>query len=242
MDGGAKGKTIERHLSSLRTLCAYAKQNGLCPRNVAERLKAERRDDSDLRLHFSDEELATLFSHAPRGSTEWWVMAVALTTGMRLDEICQLTASDVKREEDVWYFDVSRAGGRRVKNRASLRCVPIPEVLLRARILEFKPHDGRLFAEIRETPGRSAQKNFTRWFGKYRAGLGIEREQGTRKDFHSFRHTFIGEARKHLSEEWYVKITGHSGERGSRVNRDYGPYELPTLKEFIDKLQWPSLG
>ena len=241
VDSGAKGKTIQRHLSSLRTLCAYAEQNALCTKNVAENLKAEARDDSDERLHFSEPELAALFTNERRGSAHWWIMAVALTTGMRLDEICQLMRSDVRQEEGVWYFFVSRASGRRAKNRSSFRCVPLPKVLLEAGFLKTVPQDGRLFASIRETPGRSAQKNFTRWFGKYRASLGIEREEGTRKDFHSFRHTFIGRARIDIPEEWYVRITGHNGGNGSRVNCSYGPYELPTLKRFIDTLEWPAL-
>jgi hypothetical protein len=40
-----------------------------------------------------------------------------------------------------------------------------------------------------------------------------------------------------MPEEWSDAITGHSN--GKLIGRSYGKYELQTMKEQIDKLEWP---
>ena len=42
---------------------------------------------------------------------KFWLPLIALYSGMRMGEIVQLLASDLKQEGDIWYFDVSRGEG-----------------------------------------------------------------------------------------------------------------------------------
>ena len=52
----------------------------------------------------------------------------------------------------------------------------------------------------------------------------------------SFRHTFKTKARTQMSEEWSDAVTGHSN--GKLVGRRYGTYELQTMKEQLDRIEW----
>ena len=77
-------------------------------------------------------------------------MRVALFTGMRQDEICQLTRGDVAQVDGVWLFDVNGDKGKRVKNKQSIRRVPIHQRLLAAGLTQFLPKSGRLFSYFKE--------------------------------------------------------------------------------------------
>jgi len=160
-------------------------------------------------------------------------MRVALFSGMRQDEICQLTREDVKQDEDVWYFDVTGDNDKRVKNKQSVRRVPIHKRLLNKGLIKFLPESGRIFAQFRDTPGKTAAQRASKWFTEYRRSVGVGERY---KDFHSFRHTFITAARIVVAEEDYVQITGHKSDE--RVNRAYGTYSLKKLKQEIDKVDW----
>jgi hypothetical protein len=52
----------------------------------------------------------------------------------------------------------------------------------------------------------------------------------------SFRHTFKTKARTQMSEEWSDAVTSHSN--GKLVGRRYGTYELQTMKEQLDRIEW----
>jgi integrase len=93
-----------------------------------------------------------------------------------------------------------------------------------------------IFAGFKDTEKKRAAQRVSRWFTEYRRSLGIEPSAAKMLDFHSFRHTFKTRARQQMPEEWSDAITGHSN--GKLVGRSYGKYELQTMKEQIDKIEW----
>jgi integrase len=67
-----------------------------------------------------------------------WVPLVALFSGMRSGEICQLNKGDVIRKSGVWAFRVSAEGeGQYIKTEAAARLVPVHFELIACGFLEY---------------------------------------------------------------------------------------------------------
>jgi integrase len=114
-----------------------------------------------------------------------------------------------------------QAKGQRVKNRGSVRDVPLHRQLLA---------DG-FVAWARSRPGERlfslssavASKRLLRRFAKMGLGEG--------KVVHSLRHTFKTAARGVMGQEWHDALTGHAG---ASVSNGYGRFPVPALKAKID--------
>jgi integrase len=124
----------------------------------------------------------------------YWLPLVALFSGGRKTEICQLDVSDVQEHRDIWCFDITGydelENGKHVKNVHSDRLVPIHPELIRLGFIEYV--SGRRAAGETKlfdcNPGEGNNYDpFTKWFHRFRKSLGID---GDRTVFHSFRHNF----------------------------------------------------
>ena len=63
---------------------------------------------------------------------------MALFTGARIDEICQLHLDDIRKEGGVWVFDINQKEEKKLKNPGSARLVPIHPFLLNdLKILDY---------------------------------------------------------------------------------------------------------
>ena len=135
------------------------------------------------------------------GSYSFWTPVIALFTGARLNEICQLYVDDIRQEEDVWTFDFNEnASDKHLKTKAGKRLVPLHPVLVNdlklpeyAQKLREQGRE-RLFPELalrREGYGTTVSK----WFARYKKRCGVEGTE-KKKDFHSFRHLFANELKQ----------------------------------------------
>ena len=168
-----------------------------------------------------------------------WVPLVALFSGMRQGEICELVVGDVREEEGVAYLDVTAA-----KSEAGVRRVPVHPQLVRAGLLDYVEHVRRqghehLFPGLRPG-GPDGKRNwyFAKAFTRYRRDCGVTRE---RVGFHSFRKNVVEaleRARVHQSE--VAQLVGH--ERGFTFSV-YSPLglDLKGLREVVEKIKYPSL-
>ena len=103
----------------------------------------------DQRNPFSPAQLSTLFSsplftgcrsdrlcaepedHSMRGTALFWLPLLGLYTGARLNELCQLTPSNVREEDDIAYLDITNeADGQRIKTSSGKRIIPIHQRLI----------------------------------------------------------------------------------------------------------------
>jgi integrase len=118
-------------------------------------------------------------------------------------------------------FREDAASGLRVKNRGSVRKVPLHQQLLADGLLEWTAgRDGDALFTMASTV---ASKRLNRRMRA--AGLGPD------KPFHALRHTFKSAARRVTGAEWHARITGHAHRT---VGETYGDYDLRTLKEKVD--------
>jgi integrase len=141
--GGLSNRTLNRHQSAIKTLFKWARKRGTVDGEnpFADLARPKARQSEVTWLPFTVAELNKLFAGSafevqPDNHTlataRPWVMVVALFSGMRQGEVCELEADNVKRQDGIWYFDVTAA-----KSEAGIRRVPIHSELIHMGLLDY---------------------------------------------------------------------------------------------------------
>ncbi len=202
----------------------------------------------DARQPFSPEQLTLIFSGAPYAAgapraAKFYVPLVALFTGARLNEICQLATDDVETRDGVPVVLIRAGGGRSVKSAAARRVLPIHPELVKMGFLAFADaqrlagHD-RLFHELgRDARGHYADA-FSKWFARSLRAAGASRP---RTSFHSFRHNFRDALREaDVGREATLALGGWAG--SGVADQVYGGGLRPaTLAREVAKIRYPGL-
>jgi len=201
------------------------------------------------RIPFTKNELKNLFSQPTHTDCkfdypfEYWMPLLALYTGARQNELCQLHLDDVYLDytaedgTEVWCISHNlKTKDKRLKTKKA-RVVPLHPKLLELGFIEFvkllskrnyswKDKNGyqRIFDGL-SFVGKGYGKNCSRWFngteadrkkGKlgFKQAVGIGQKDGVMKDFHSFRHT-CSTALENLDVMMHVsfRITGHTSDQ-----------------------------
>jgi integrase len=221
-DGAVKAATKAKLWSLVGTLMRVARHDNLVAAHPFERVRLGRlKDDAARREDFARDELATMFRTLD--GEEWWMARLGLYTGARLGELCQLTKPDLAERDGVAYLRIraDAAKGQRVKNRNSVRDVPLHRQLLADGFVAWarsRPGE-RLFSY----PSAVASKRLLRRFEAMGLGEG--------KVVHSLRHSFKTAARGVMGQEWHDALTGHAG---ASVSNGYGRFPVPDLRAKID--------
>lgn len=232
--------TVNTYLQNLAAVFNWAVEEGHIEKNPARGLTLKSKA-SVKRRGFHAPELATLFNNlAPfreEVPSRFWVPALGLYLGARLNELCQLTASDVGEEDGIAFvnfseFDVDtgeRVANRSVKTEASDRRVPIHAELIAAGFLDFvqavrDAGGGRLFPECALGPDGRYSHGFSKWFARTLDLVGLTAKSLV---FHSFRHGFQDACREAQIREEVTDALG--GWVSLRIAAGYGNRARLTL-------------
>ncbi|EJW11609.1 Integrase [Rhodovulum sp. PH10] len=253
-------RTLNRYVSSLASVFKWAKkrQHYKGPNPFAEQGYAKPDPKETIWLPYRNDELSKLLRSSlllgavPSERIEpkqhgmkhclMWLPLMALFTGMRSGELCQLHTDDLAEEDGVTYFRVhADREGQRVKTEAAIRHVPVHSMLIECGLLDYVRAlpKGQLFPALK--PGGPDQKlnwYFGKRFTTYRRSVGVNRR---RVSFHSLRKNAaqaLKNARATPAE--IAELIGH--ERGFTVET-YAPLELPmpALQELIERIAYPGL-
>lgn len=249
IDAPMSVKTINDYLGWTSTLFKYAARMGYIDRNPAEGLqlpKSKRADE--YRSAFTKEDLEKIFrseaymQDTHRSSYCFWLPVMALFTGCRLEELCQLHLEDIRQEEGVWVLDINDKDEKKAKTKAAKRLVPLHPFLKDDLKLVQYAEDLRQQGQVRLFPELTRQRDGygqtpSKWFRRYRIKCGVAE---TGKDFHSFRHTFVDNLKQahEVNDVMISEVVGHevSSMTMGRYGKRYRPAVL--LEEVIKKLDY----
>lgn len=239
-------KTVNTIVEAISSMYEWAIREHLLFYNPAKGLSIkDTQPDVDKRAPLSLEDIQKVFFSgdykisAFANPAYYWAPLIALYTGMRLEEICQLHCEDICQDsEGVWIFDIKEASGdglkdKILKNKSARRFVPIHADLIELGLLQLRDKhvankECRMFPELKKTIsspkyGKQVGKNFSRLLAK----KGIK---GT-KSFHSLRHSFSQFFKvRNLHNDMFRQIFGH--EIAELAGRQYG--ERFSAKQCLD--------
>jgi integrase len=163
---------------------------------------------------------------------------IGMYSGMRREEICQLSASDIKEVDGIWCFDVNDDTGKSTKTKSSVRVVPIHPELIELGLVDFvsaknnKEENLWGFSQWKGTWG----KQFGNWWS-----IHFNRKYVTTdplKTFHSFRHTVANHLKqKDVQESQIAELLGHT--QDSITMSRYGKrYQPKVLLDALMKLDY----
>lgn len=233
--------TINKYLSRLSNLFSYAVSHGYLESNPASGLKVKHKTRPDEeRSAYDPSDLKKIFKDLPQDQQPYmrWTPLIALYTGCRLEEICQLHIEDIRQEDGIVVFDINDKGEKHLKTLSSRRLIPMHPHLVEAGLLQYAydlkaKGEQRLFPELRRLRDGYGQ-TVSKWFRRYKEVCGISED----KNFHSFRHTFITSL-KHTGVDPFMihELDGHT------VDGEYARYgkRFPVkmlLEKAIVKLEY----
>lgn len=246
---GVSIPTTNTTLSLLSALFGMAVKRGYIENNPARgtQLKDVRRP-REKRREFDTAALSAIFGSAVyttderpdggAGEAVYWLPLLALYTGARINELCQLQPEDVRQEgytdasgnrRQAWVIRIEHdaAKGKRVKTEGSERRIPVHPDLESLGFVKYAQEQAgkpllfdRLSMGVNET---KQSGNWGRWFGRYlRNKCGVTDDRMT---FHSFRHTFKHHMRQcQVPKDVNDALTGH--ETGDAADA-YGGLSFP---------------
>lgn len=250
---GDARKTVTKKLSFVSAMLQTAYDAGYLPANVARGLKVPRaKVETIKRMSFPKDSLIRIFGTrvyterarplAGGGEAIAWVPMLALATGARLEELCQLRVADVLEHDLGWMLNIEDGEGQRVKTSSSRRLVPLHSDVIAAGFARFVQDQRRsghewLFSDLEPDHDGRRGGNFGKFFARFlrqNQWCGIT---DRRLVFHSFRHTFKTLCREHgVAEEVHDALTGHVG---STVGRSYGMVPIERLVAAVGSLKLP---
>jgi len=252
-------KTQDKYFTMFRQLLIWAAAEGHIDKMPGAGVKVAgvgKTNPAERRNPYSAQQLKTLFNSPlftghqsnvcrhQKGKLlvrdgKYWVPVIALYSGMRMGEIVQLQAGDIRQEADIWFFDVNKGedGEKRLKTIGSKRRVPVHPVLIKLGLVDLasgKKPTTRMFADIEKGKDGYYSHNFSKWYGRYARKIGIS---SAKTAFHSLRHNFKDALQAVEAPEYVTKaLLGHAD---NSVHAQYGSGPaLKVLKAAVDKVEF----
>ena len=177
----------------------------------------------------------------------YWLPLMGLTTGARINELAQLSLTDIRQSPGgCWFFDLAYIEDdptkKKQKNPSSKRRVPVHSLLISLGLPQWH---GRLtaagytrfFPELLYDKTKGYGKAATKWFSSYAFRLGWERNG--KQCFHSFRSTLVNECTHELklTEAEIAQISGHTRGKSALIQhyiKDQLPEHLVEQVELLN--------
>ena len=249
--GEMSPRTLDKKITILNGLFNYAINSGdlLGENPASKQMVLTNRDKLNQRHYrkFKPDELAMIFdpAHYLQGNPkphQYWAPLVALYSGARIGEICQLLVKDFSEVDGMLCLSISpqdEEGSehkKRVKSKAGERMLPVHPELLELGIRDYLQDvrevaggHGLLFPYLVHTVN-GYSKTASAHFGKYLNKLGLTDKNLV---FHSFRSTVNDLLKQNrIDEEKRCQLLGHEH---STVNSEaYStPYNATFLMEHV---------
>jgi integrase len=252
-----KAQNVNKYLSRLSEAFEWSYRRKYVAENIFKGFKVkdknQKRKQSELRDRFNQSEIETIFSdkiyaNKAQRTFYYWLPLLAIYSGARLQELCQLRLTDIKQTGKIWYVDINDDNEnnendalKQLKTVNAIRTIPLHNDLIKLGFIEYIQHLKELYEKqilqidlvfpdlIRGRDGWG--HNPSNWFARHLTKLRIK---APGKSFHSLRHTFADELKQNLSPKYVVdELLGHALE-GLSLSEYGKAYSLETKKKVID--------
>lgn len=244
-----------KYLSRAKTFLMWARLNGFMTTEVGSVLTFKLPErEKKRRLPFSQKELRRLIKSEEykkgkhRYPHHFWLPLLGMFTGARLNELCQLHTSDIRRLNNIWVISIRDGADRKVKNDQSIRDVPIHSKLQDLGFLKYvfslkQKGEERIFPQLkphRDGYGGTASK----WFCEYQERCGVVPLDPKRelKGFHSFRHTvstvLANSTAPGLYERVINQLLGHEKGSSESMQTYTHTISVKALKDAVEHIKY----
>lgn len=226
----SQGKTIDLMSSMIKFALKNRKRWGIDANVFAGTQPKDHRPESTLRTEYEPAEIQAMIEALKTVRVRWeperfWIPLLALYTGARQNELCQLRTADVTEIEGVPYIEICHNPElhQSTKTKKNRTC-PIHPDLVALGFLEYcksQKHD-RLWPNLKLNNGKW-QHEFSKWYCvTFRKKFC---DPTVRKlDFHGLRHTFL---------DWY--------KQNASLNFDTAKL-LKSIAGHLDKFDTAIIG
>lgn len=238
---GLSNTTWNNRLSLVRQVFEWGRKERRLRENVADEDLRLKKSRTLARLPYEDHEVVQILTAARRenrASLRWapWIMAFS---GMRVGEVLQLSASDVRQENGIWFFAVHEDDEGKSVKTGQRRNVPIHSAVIAEGLLDYRnsvPLDGPLFPDkgldVHGNRGGRAWNVTGKWV-RDRVGLRDPRKPPN----HAFRHRMEDEMRAaEVPEDARDAIMGHARKTTGTVYGVRGE-ALSRLSRYLERVK-----
>ncbi|MGW1423208.1 DUF6538 domain-containing protein [Bradyrhizobium manausense] len=250
-------KSVNKYLAALGSFARWLLQNEYIDDDVMSGMYLSIDKRKKNRFPFNEQQLQAVFNSPLFGTClgdgaeskpgniairDWryWIPLIAIYSGARLGELCQLLTADVRQLHGVWIFHITEVGdeeedgsAKSTKTGGSMRVVPVHSRLIELGFLDYHTAlvargEQRLFPEV-ERDKRGYFGEASKFFNGYFKAVGVKLDK--RVNFHSFRHnvTDAFRAAGYLDEQHGV-LLGHT--KASTTGR-YGVLPEGPLRDRV---------
>lgn len=231
--------SVNKYISRLNTIMLYAIQEGFVKDNPANGLgiRQKRKPDSERNAYDSDDikRIINNLPNNPDAPEKYWIPMIAMYSGMRLDEVCQLYTDDIKEIDGVICIDVNDDKDKKLKTASSKRIIPVHPTLVSLGFLHYVETlkvagMERLWGNLRRREADGYSNAYGKCYQRFNRHF-ITKDP--LKCFHSLRHSFADCLKQQgVQESLIAELIGHSN--GSITTGRYGKrYQPKVLLEAV---------
>lgn len=227
--------SINHYLTAIASFFKYLLINDYISKNICVDIKLKINNNDEIqRVSYTDEDIHFLLNFFTNITSKYKyefiaMISIAMYSGMRQNEILQLTTSDIVTIDNVMCFSVNDDNNKKVKNKHSIRLVPIHSELTDVvKYLINNATSNNLFSMTRNY--------FSKKYSQYNSKCGF----GETKVFHSFRHTVSNKLKQASVTNTVIdELTGHAHSASSMsLGRYSNRYNVSILKDAIEKIKY----
>ena len=256
-------KSLTTRYNTIRSLFKFCEDEGWLTnsnplKSVLKVNKKKTKAKVNKRRAFTLEELQALFVNDDyrKGkfncAAKFWVPIIALFSGARLEEICQLYVNDIREINDILCFDINAEDDKDTKTDAGKRIVPVHPFLIEIGLLDRVAHlraNGEQHLFHRSTLSQAGGKlstNISKAFTYFRRkhGVGGDTDETSEVVFHSFRHSVITLGKhKRIDRRLIKEVVGHEEGEFDDVTGSYEGADPVKAKfeEFICQIDFDKV-
>jgi integrase len=223
--------TINKYIVTINKFFKYCNKLNYTE-NLLKIDKVTNKSLEQTRIGYEEEDLKLIFDKLNSIDYEKsLIIRIALFSGLRLGEIVQLTKKDIKfdTKTEIYYFDINTENGKKVKNKSSIRIVPIHSSISSEIQTYISMITDNLFS--------ISSEEFSKWFGAKFNRAYITQDK--RKVFHSFRHNAITNmVQNNVPLEDVASVVGHKQELEMTFHYAGNTMPLKKLRQAISSINY----